>query len=156
MAYLKENIDAAIVCTQFDLRGFWHPLGFRCKLPLEGKDLSYIPVNLIGFAVGFGKKENNVATDESYCSPFDEKTTKESVDKMCKKFAQDCDLFRREAIQLIIKDILKAFHECRDRIAKGEEETKYIPEVLDNNTNWGMLMVSLVEAFEVDSELLKK
>jgi len=48
MPFLLSNIDRAIIATQFDLRGYLHPLGFRHISKHEGiKGISFIPANLM-------------------------------------------------------------------------------------------------------------
>jgi len=101
MPFKSENINSAIIATQYDLRGFFHPLGFRMKKGECGAKLfSVIPGNLVAFAI-FGSEPRN-ATDDSYVprdAPYEEYLN------MCLRFAEDCNPAQKEAVQIILEEI---------------------------------------------------
>ena len=121
MPFLKENIDRAIVVTQYDLRGFMSAFGIR----IDGntpKTIYAITVNLPSFAAGLGK-DDETPTDSSYVgfrkSLFDEYLV------MCKRLAGDCDRYQKEAIQLIIRDIFHQAEKMKAEIAEGKREASH-------------------------------
>ncbi len=152
MAFLTANIDRAIVMTQYDLRGFSHPLGIRFKKGEDRKGSSFIPGNLIGFAAGFGKPEEDCkATDETYVSPFT--CTYEECLTMCQQFASDCEASEKEAIQLIIQDIVAQSEEMKAKVTAGETEPSNYLKPLEKDNWWGKIVLALAEAFEVKLEV---
>lgn len=63
MNFLRANIDRAIVMTQYDLRGFANPLGFRTKKG-SAKSLDALTGNFMAFAAGCGREKE--PTDEAF------------------------------------------------------------------------------------------
>ena len=147
MAFLQANIDRAIVMTQYDLRGFFHALGFRVKNNTP-KFLFYATVNLLSFASGRrGNQGEGACTDEQYVD-FRESSFEDYL-AMCKRLASDCESSQREAIQLIIADILKQHKEMGEKIAAGDAKgwncEYYMPVSRENE--WGRVILALQETF---------
>ncbi len=147
-SFLYSNIDRAIVATQYDLRGFWHPLGFR--MPKESaKSLHATTTNFMNFAAGCAKEDSSGPTDENYVRWH--KCTHEEYLAMCKRLVNDCDLSEKEAIQLIIKDIAEQMEGLRAKKERGETNSGYVM-TMDKDNRWGMVILALAEAFEVSLE----
>ena len=151
--FLSENINSAILGSQYDMRGYVHALGFRMD-NIGSKGLSYLPINLITFSAGCGKKGEN--DDEIPCTIapeimfyYDEKNlTYEKVLNLCKKLFTECNYIQKEAIQLLLKDVLNKTEELKAEAELKNEKDAYI-RPLDKNTNWGKIMLGLMEAFDV-------
>lgn len=145
VSFLTANIDRAIVITQYDLRGFYHPLGFRCSV-LTPKHLDAITNNFLFFAAGCGRdKIPTVANLPDYHrAPYKDYLA------TCKKFVADCDLSQIEAIQLIILDIVKKNGEMRAKVDAGEMPSSPYLRSLDKDNHWGRAVLALVEAFNVE------
>lgn len=155
MSFLRANIDRAIVMTQFDLRAFGHPLGVRVKV--NPKYLDAITCNLVCFAAGLGesddpddKEKRSAPTDEGYVSYFDSSYVDYLA--MCKRLVEDCDLSQKEAIQLIVHEIVKKSEEFKDEITAGTREDSGWLQPLDKDNDWGRAVLALIEAFEVSIE----
>ena len=145
-AFLTQNIDRAIVMTQFDLRGFLHPFGFRIKGRPCTKYLLAIPSNMVAFAAGLGRKDSP-PTDDLYVDSFE--ASYEIYLSMCKRLASCCDLSQKEAIQIIVKDVVAQAEELRGNI----EDPQRLPLLaLNKETRWGRVVLSLIDAFEVQLE----
>lgn len=142
-AFLTQNIDRAVVVTQFDLRGFVHPIGFRIEGRQCAKYLLAIPSNMVAFAAGLGR-EDSPLTDDLYVNSFE--ASYEDYLAMCKRLASCCDRTQKEAIQLIIKDVVAQAEELR----RGEDEPRLPLLALSRDTRWGRVMLSLADAFEVE------
>src|SRR4051812_29035849 len=99
--FLMANIDRAIVVTQCDLRGFWHPLGFREEKG-NPKSLDATTANLVAFAAGGGQPEGEGSGWTVENRPDYWNCSYEDYLAMCKQFAGDCDEAQKEAIQLIV------------------------------------------------------
>ena len=155
MPYLRSNIDRAIIITQFDLRGFWHPLGFREKRGESAKSFSVIPGNMISFAAGFGheKVEDNKATDSSYINTL--KGSFQQILQMCKKLASDCDLSQKEAIQFIVVDIIRQSKKMKAKVLRNKAKPSPYLKALKKNNWWGRTVLALIEAFEVPKQGIK-
>ena len=146
MAYLTKNIDRAIVMTQADLRGFFHPLGIRLK-PNSAKDVFYATINLPGFMSGSSKDEEE-ERDETYVSALDNDATYEQHVAMAKAMADACDLSQAEAIDLILQRIAREMSRFRKQHEAGEYEgnANYIGK-LDKETTWGRTFLAMREGF---------
>lgn len=144
-SFLTANIDRAIVLTQFDLRGFMHPLGFRIE-EKHPKYLEATTANLVAFAAGYsgGKRP----TVKPYVRFFD--CTFEEYLDMCRKFAADCDLTQKEAIQLIVKEIVRQNRWMRAQIKNGKMKPSLYLHTLDKDNRWGRAVIALSIAFEVN------
>jgi hypothetical protein len=144
MSFHGSNIDRAIVMTQYDLRGFLDPLGFRHE-HMSGKDLNAITANLVAMAA---LDQNKTPTDERYVkygrSSFEEYLS------MCKALSEDCDLSQREAIQLIVAEIFKQHKEMKEQVADGTREQDLYLKELNKDSAWGTAMLALAEVFEVE------
>ncbi len=147
MPFFRPNIDRAIVMTQFDLRGFWHPLGIRSD-GVNPKNLAAITWNL---AAGATRDSN-----ESYIP--DDGTVVRSMDApfedfldMCQRLAEACDMSQKEAIQLIIQDILATHAKLTAEVNAGTRKASQYLEELDRTTQWGRNILALMEAFQVES-----
>lgn len=147
MPFLRENIDRAIVMTQYDLRGFAHPLGLRLEKGASAKSLDAITCNFIPFAVGLGKENNAGPTDDSYISTFE--ATFEQCLVMCQRLAADCDFSEKEAIQLIIQEIVTQSKEMKAQVATGQRKSSPYLKPLEKGNRWGNIVLALAEAFEV-------
>jgi len=147
--FCSEKIDRAIVMTQYDLRGFAHPLGFRMEKCKSAKCNSFIPGNLVAFAAGFGLGEEG--KQQLIPDAFVDYTVSsfEQCLAMCKKFASDCDLSQKEAIQLIILDIFQQNEEMKKKVVAGEIEDSAYLTPLDKDYWWGKIVLALAESFEV-------
>jgi len=149
MPYLCANIDRAIVMTQADLRGFWHPIGFRCD-DVSPKSLVAITANLLCFAAGTGKE--NGPTDDSYIH-YSEGGTFERRLAMCKRLAEDCKcVSQTEAIQLIVKEIVRKSEAMKAEVAAGTRPESAYLKPLEKGNWWGDLVLALSEAFDVSLE----
>lgn len=147
MTFLAANIDRAIVNTQFDLRGFAHALNFRSN---SNKTFSFIPENFLAYVVGL---DVGSPTDDSYVR-MDERSYDECI-IMLDRLATHCSDQQKEAIQLIVKDIIIKSEERREKVARGEEEPCVYLYPLEEDNQWGMVVVSLMEAFDVSLEEFK-
>lgn len=147
MPFLRANIDRAIVMTQYDLRGFAHPLGVRLPRNASGKNLDATTCNLVSFAAGCcGADGPTVAC----VSPF-QSTYEEYLD-MCKRLHEDCELSEREAIQLIVRDIVSQSEEMKAEVTAGKRKPDSYLQPLSKESRWGMVVLALAEAFEVNFE----
>lgn len=149
MNFLTTNIDRAIVMTQYDLRGFAHPLGFREKNKSSAKSLDATTGNFIGFAAGLGHGDRR-PTDENYADYFE--SSYEDYLAMCQRLAKDCDLSQREAIQLIVQEIVKQSEEMKAEVVAGKREASAYLKPLEKSNRWGKAVLALAEAFEVKLE----
>ncbi|QQG42741.1 MAG: hypothetical protein HYW15_00765 [Candidatus Giovannonibacteria bacterium] len=145
MPFLRENIDRAIVMTQYDLRGFAHPLGFRMESK-NSKNLDAITNNLAAIAAGFGHKERK-HTDEAYADYFG--SSFEDYLAMCQRLAKDCDSSEKEAIQLIVQEIIKQSEEMKAEVAAGKRRPSGYLQPLEKQNRWGKAVLALAEAFGV-------
>ena len=144
--FLSSNIDAAIVMTQFDLRGFWHPLGFRVKKN-NPKNLDAITCNLAGFAAGLGNEKGKKCTDEAFASYHS--SSFEDYLAMCKQLAKCCNRAQKEAIQLIIQEIVKQNKDMQAEVAAGKVERSSYLNPLREDNRWGKAVIALAKAFKV-------
>lgn len=142
--YLTESIDRAIVMTQYDLRGFLHPVGFRIK-GKDSKSLDAITNNLMAFAIK-GSKDEDLNYARYHESSFDDYL------KMCKNVAKDCGVSQKEAIQLIIQEIVKQNKELRAEVTAGTRKASPYLRPLEKDNPWGKAVSALSEAFEVKIE----
>ena len=154
--FLNENINSSILSAQYDLRGFVHALGFRMK-GINPKLLSYVPVNLISFSVGCGKEDEDgikippTINREILFYYHDENLTYEKVLYLCKKFALECNRIQEEAIAFLLKDILEKTDILKKETESKGEVNNYL-RPLDKESNWGMIMLGLMEAFGVKED----
>lgn len=143
MEFLRGSVDRAIVMTQYDLRGFAHPLGFRItkKHPkyhfaLMCNFMSFCCMSAVKGQAIEGSVYFSDCTDEEYLA-------------MCKELATFCDESQKEAIQLIIKAMARQHMMFRRQIVAGRlEESRYFAQVV-KSTITGKVLLSLAEAFEV-------
>ncbi|OGN16781.1 MAG: hypothetical protein A3C88_00230 [Candidatus Yanofskybacteria bacterium RIFCSPHIGHO2_02_FULL_50_12] len=139
-AFLWASIDRAIVMTQYDLRGFAHPLGFRYEKFASAKCFSYIPGNFIGFAAGYAKTPQQPTIEYSMNMPFEEQL------EVCKKLRVSCECRSQvEAIQLIVKEILEQ-HKQYQILHPADSYVK----LLQPDNYWGKPVLALAQAFEVE------
>ncbi len=142
MQFLTANIDRAILMTQYDLRGFWHPLGFRIE-ERHPKFLDATTGNFMVFAAGASNTSDTI--DEGYAPYFD--SSFEEYLAMCRDLAACCYEFEKEAIRLIIAEILKQHEEMTAEVAAGTmEQTSYLMPLSKDN-RWGKAILALQEAF---------
>lgn len=143
MGFRTENIYRTIVETQYDFRGFNHPLG-RMQ-GVSPKNMDAITVNLATGAMNLddeGYVKDPLYVNFAMCSY-------EEYLAMCQQLAADCNPAQKEAIQLLIQEILKVHDKLEAEIASGARpESKYI-EARDKSTVWGRVILALMEAFEV-------
>lgn len=134
-----SDIDRAIVMTQYDLRGFAHPLGFRSEHMSSPKGFNATVANFLAFAYGESEHLVNYYKDFTYDEYLSE----------CKRLHESCELSRREAIQLIIKEMLKQHKEFESDIKSGKrEKTGYISP-LNKENRQGIVLLCLAETFAV-------
>lgn len=141
--YLRANIDRAIVLTQFDLRGFLHPLGFRQKFMSSPKSLDATTCNLLAVAAGLGA--NSQPTDTQF-KHYGLGSYEETL-AMCKRLAADCDCFQKEALQIILQEIVRQNKQMRTEVAGGMREASGYLHPLNQNSAWGKTVLALSEAF---------
>jgi len=134
--------------TQYDLRGFSHPFGIRMK-PLSPKSLDATTGNFCSFAAGLGKKDAQPTT-ETYVNYF-ESSFQEYL-TMCQELASDCDGSEKEAIQLIIHEIVRQSNLMKQQVANSERESTNYLKPLTKENRWGKAILALAEAFEVSAE----
>ena len=145
MNFLTANIDRAIVMTQYDLRGFSHPVLRREEGKLNPKYLEAITGNLVAFAAG--SVEDREPTDENYVTYFG--SLFRDYLAMCQRLAEDCDRSEAEAIRLIVQEIVKQSEEMKAEFAAGKRTSAYLWP-LEKDNRWGRAVLALAEAFEVD------
>lgn len=143
MPFKSENINSAIIAIQYDLRGFYHPLGFRMKKEdCTPKLFMSIPINLVAFAIGLGGQPR-YATDDSYVSwgaPF------EQYLKMCQRFAEDCNPAQKEAVQIILAEIKSQAEEMRQK-ATSDYQLFIHRSFLGEDSDYAKVMKALTQAF---------
>lgn len=147
MSFLRANIDRAIVMTQYDLRGFAHPMGFRIE-ERSAKSLDTTTGNFMGFAAGCG--EGRTPTDEHYADYFE--SSYEDYLAMCQRLLKDCDGSQMEAIQLIVQEIVKQSEEMKAEVVAGKMEASFYLHPLEKSNRWGKAVLALAKAFEVTLE----
>jgi len=148
MGFFASNIDRAIVMTQYDLRGFDHPLGFRMRYKSSAKSLDAITGNFMIFAAGYGKDE--YPTDENFADYFE--SSYQDYLAMCQRLAKDCDGSEKEAIQLIVQEIIKQSEEMKAEATAGKRSDSDYLKPLEKSNHWGKTVLALIEAFEVKLE----
>lgn len=148
MPFLRENIDRAIVMTQYDLRGFAHPLGFRMEYKSSAKNLDAATGNFMAFAAGCGG--GRVPTDEARAGYIG--SSFEDYLAMCQRLAKDCDNSEKEAIQLIVQEIVKQSEEMKAEVAAGKRKSDAYLQPLEKQNRWGNAVLALAEAFGVTFE----
>jgi hypothetical protein len=142
LMFSHPTIDRSIVMAQYDLRGYTHPLGFRVKKGEDPKGFAFIPLNLIAFAWG---KDDSCGVNLLNC-------TYEACLELCKRFVSACDLSEKEAIQLILFDIVEQSKEMKAKVEAGEAKPTGYLMPLEQTSWWGKNVLALAEAFEVDFE----
>lgn len=150
MPYLTRHIDRAIVQTQYDLRGFYHPLLGRMERGYDAKSFDATVGNFIGFAAGatLDEANDNDPNRVHYLSSF----SYEEYRAMCKRLEAACELSEKEAIQLIVEDFVRLRSEIEAKIAAGETERSPYLMPLDKSNRQGIAILALAEVFEVNIE----
>ena len=143
MNFQRANIDRAIVMTQYDLRGFAHPLGFREKYKSSAGNLDATTANFMSFAADCG----NVPTDEHYADYFS--SSYKDYLAMCQRMAECCDESQKEAIRLIVREIVKQSEEMKAEVAAGKRAATNYLAPLKRGNSWGKAVLALAKAFEV-------
>jgi len=146
MNFLAENVDRAIVMTQYDLRGFAHPFGFREDHKSSAKSLDATTGNFMAFAAGCGR--GRTPTDKHYANYFE--SSFEDYLAMCQRLAKDCDNSEKEAIQLIVQEIVKQSDEMKAEVVAGKREASAYLFPLEKSNRWGKAVLALANAFEVN------
>ena len=131
-------VDRAIIMTQYDLRGFAHPLGLRMKYMKSEKSFHATVFNFFSFM---------------YCpEPSDFDCWESSYEEyllQCQEILASCDESRKEAIQLIIKEIIKQHKKFALQIQQGKRsQTAYLKPLSKENSQ-GRAILSLAEVFGV-------
>lgn len=145
MNFLTANIDRAIVMTQYDLRGFANAFGFREEPLASAKSLDATTANFVAFAAGLGQRAR--PTDERFADYF--KSSYRRYLAMCKRLAKDCDSSEKEAIRLIIRDIVNQNAKMRAEVAAGKREPSPYLLPLSKRNRWGKAVLALAAAFKV-------
>lgn len=144
MGFRFENINRTIVEAQYDLRGPRHPLAGR-RSAMSQKSLEAITADLAAGAMQLnpdGHVDDPLFVNYAYCSY-------EDYLAMCQQLASDCSPVQKEAIQLLIQEILRQHEKIEAEIASGAcEKSKYLG-ARDKSTYWGRAILALMEAFEV-------
>lgn len=148
MSFCTADVDRAIVMTQHDLRGFTHPFGFRATYKSSAKSLDATTGNFMAFAAGIGN--DGTSTRDHYASYFE--SSYEDYLSMCQSMAKGCDLSQKEAIQLIVQEIVKQSEEMKAEVAEGKREASAYLRPLDKSNRWGKAVLALAEAFEIKLE----
>jgi len=149
MNFHTSNIDRAIVMTQYDLRGFADPLGFREGYNSSAKSFYLTTANFLAFAAH--AVEKGMPTDEGYVSlVWGEEVTYESYLAMCRRLKEDCDLSQVEAIKLLVLQIVRQSEEMKAEVASGKREHSNYLKPLDKSNRWGIAVLALAEAFKVE------
>jgi len=153
MSYRIQDIDRAIVMTQADLRGFYHPMGLRV-IPTAAKFVFYTTINLPAFMAGIS--DENHETDETYVSA-DSKATYEQHVIMAKAMAEACNVTQVEAIDLILRSIVRKMNTYRKEREAGilTSSEGYI-YTRDKTNIWGITVLSMREGFKDKFKLLRK
>ena len=110
MSFETANIDRTIVLTQYDLREYYCALQVRMAFKTYGARFEAITATFVSRAIGLGK-EGAEPTDESYVMYSD--SSFENYLVMCKRLTEACDLSQKDAIQLIIWEIVKQYVEIK-------------------------------------------
>ncbi len=144
--FLTAHIDRAIVMTQYDLRGFSHPLGMR----LHHKHPKYLDAaiaNFISFAADAG--HDGTKTDPKFVGYFD--SSFKDYLAMCKRLAACCDGSEKEAIQLIVGEFIRQHKDMGAKIASGKIDDKngYLKPLVKTN-RMGKAVIALATAFDVE------
>ena len=144
MTYRIQDIDRGIVMTQTDLRGFYHPLGFRTKRKVA-KYVWYATINLPAFMAGVSVKDHEV--DPTFVSADSDATYEQHV-AMAKAMAEACDASQAEAIELILRNITRKMSVYRKQLAAGKLDgpPAYVHELTKDNI-WGTTILALREGF---------
>jgi hypothetical protein len=149
MPFLEANIDRAIVMTQYDLRGFGDPLGFRIGKGESAKCLDQTTGNFLAVAVGLGHKEESKPTDGAYIGDFYFTSSFEDYLAMCNRLALACGPSQKEAIQLIVQEIVDQSKEMKAKVAAGKMRRSSYLQPLEKGNRWGKAVLALSEAFGV-------
>ncbi len=143
MEFLRASVDRAIVMTQYDLRGFGHPLGIRITKKHPKYHLALM-CNFMSFCCMSAEKGKQIDGALHYTE-----STFEQYRSMCKELATFCEGSEKEAIQLIIKAMARQHMMFRRQIRAGRlEENRYFAPVV-KTTITGKVLLSLAEAFGV-------
>ncbi|MDD3072516.1 MAG: hypothetical protein PHH17_01305 [Candidatus Pacebacteria bacterium] len=135
MTFLTSDIDHAIVITQHDLRGFLY-FGVRTRHK-SAQVLDAITGNFVAFASG-----------SKNCISYFKSSFKDYL-SVCEKIYDDCNEPQREAIQLIIQDIILQNEELRKEASLGKRDASDCL-VLKEDNRWGKAVLALAEVFEID------
>ena len=144
MPFLTANIDRAIVMTQYDLRGFYHPFGIRLA-KMSPKFLDALTGNFCSFAA---HDKDKIPTIDSYADYFE--SSFEDYLAMCQQLAFDCDESEKETIQLIIQEIVRQSEEMKAEVAAGNRDSSPYLQPLEKDNRWGRTVLALAQAFEVN------
>lgn len=71
---------------------------------------------------------------------------------MCQRLAVDCDRSQKEAIQLLVKEIVKQANEMRAEVVAGKMDPSGYLKPLEKSNRWGKVVFALAEAFGVELE----
>lgn len=143
--FLTVNIDRAIVMTQYDLRGFLHPLGFR----IRHQHAKYLYATIFNFAVfaadaGHDGKNTDEKFTDYHVSSFRDYLA------MCKRLAECCDCSEKEAIQLIVCEFIRQHKDMSAKVEAGKMEKTPWLKPLTKRNRMGKAIIALATAFDVD------
>ena len=133
-----SDIDRAIVMTQYDLRGFAHPIGTRMNYMESEKSFDATVFNFFSFMY------NSKPANFDYWGGSYEKYLLE-----CKEIFASCDESMKEAIQLIIKEMIKQHKKFTFQIQEGKRSTAGYIKPLNKENSQGRAILSLAEVFGV-------
>lgn len=71
---------------------------------------------------------------------------------MCQRLTNNCDNSQKEAIKLIIQEIVRQSNEMKVEVATGKRMASHYLKPLEKTNCWGKAVIALVEAFEVKLE----
>lgn len=146
--FLDKNINNAIIITQYNLRGFQHPLGFRLKYLESPKCLDATTANFMMLALGFiNKLEDAEDYPLDYADYFS--STYEDYSIMCTDMMKVCTAPQIEAIQIIVKEFIYQGRKIQFEIKHKKRPVSQYSFILKKDNNWGKAVISLAKAFKV-------
>lgn len=148
MSFTTANIDRAIVIAQYDLMGFFRPLGTKSRALSDAKSLDAVTYNFIRFAFGFGSKEKGHQPDEMDYTGYNDTSYSKQL-AMCKQLAAACDESQKQAIQSIIKNIILQNSILEISAAAEKIKSSGHLQALTKDTCWGRTVLALAKAFKV-------
>lgn len=150
MPFETANIDRAIIMTQYDLRGFLSPLGIRFKKMSSEKSFWSTIINFMAFTIGLGhQKPTDTYANPSIC------TFKEYLE-MCEKLKSVCNESQKEAIQLLLQEILEQSKEMKEEVVAKKRKISPYLQPFQKKFDSSKALIALGQTFEVPIPKEKK